>query len=66
MTKITATNSKEIYYTLSALHQIFDSEEVEIWGGSSAEEERMLRQVIKALREAMFEVECYRLSQSWE
>jgi hypothetical protein len=66
MTNITKTTSKEIYDTLSAVYQMLESEEVEIWGGSSAEEERMLRQVLKALKKAMSEVDYYRLTQSWE
>jgi hypothetical protein len=66
MTNITETTSKEIYDTLSAVYQILESEEVEIWGGSSAEEGHMLRQVLKALKKAMSEVDYYRLTQSWE
>jgi hypothetical protein len=66
MTNITKTTSKEIYDTLSAVYQMLKSEEVEIWGGSSAEEERMLCQVLKALKRAMAEVDYYRLTQNWE
>jgi hypothetical protein len=73
MTNITKTTSKEIYDTLSAVYQIV-GEEIEIdgipesvWMGDVApEEERMLRRVRKALRDAMYEVEYYRRDQGWE
>jgi hypothetical protein len=62
---ITETTSKEIYDTLSAVYQIVEGEEVEIWGGSSAEEERMLRQVLKALEKARAEISYFRATQNW-
>lgn len=73
MTNITKTTSKEIYNTLSTVYQIV-GEEIKIdgipesvWMGDvTPEEERMLRRVRKALRDAMYEVEYYRRDQGWE
>ena len=58
--------SKEIYDTINAVFQIFNSEDIQCWGNNSAESERFVRRVHKALEEAKSEVDYFRLTQSWE